>query len=245
MLTKTKAIVLHSFKYNDNRLIVDLFTLDRGRMAVVVTVSSSPKAKFRKNLFAPSTLLYIETDYRQGARLQKLKDVAIAYPMTSIPFDPEKASIVLFVSEFLYHALKGEQESRPLFEFIADSIQWLDIADDGFVNFHIVFLLRLTLFLGFMPNLDDYEDGDLFDLRNSSFVKTVPPHRDFLGVEESSLVGIMMRMNFRTMHLFRLTRTQRNRLLDIIVAYYRFHLPDFPELKSLEVLRSLYSSPKP
>ncbi|MCI6119918.1 MAG: DNA repair protein RecO [Prevotella sp.] len=245
MLTKTKAIVLHSFKYNDNRLIVDLFTLDRGRMSVAVTVSSSPKAKFRKNLFSPFTLLYIETDYRQGARLQKLRDASIAYPMASIPFDHKKASIVLFVSEFLYHALKGEQESRSLFEFIADSIQWLDIADDDFVNFHIVFLLRLTLFLGFMPNLDDYEDGDLFDLRSSSFVKTIPPHHDFLDIQESALVRTMMRMNFRTMHLFRLSRPQRNRLLDIIIKYYRFHLPDFPEMKSLEVLHALYSSPKP
>ena len=240
MQIKTKAIVLHSFKYNDNRIIVDFYTLDCGRLSVAVTVSNSRKAKFRKTLFSPLTLLNIEVDVRQRAGLQKLIDASILCPMSSIPFQPEKTAIALFVAEFLCHALKGEQANMPLFDYIADGIQFLDLADDGFANFHIVFLLRLPLFLGFMPNLDDYTEGDIFDLRGSTFVSVVPSHRDFLNVSESALIGTMMRMNFRTMRLFRLSHADRNRLLDIIVVYFRCHLPDFPDLNSLPVLRELY-----
>ena len=241
MLIKTKAIVLRSFKYTDNRLIVDFFTLDCGRVSAGITVSSSKKARFTKNLFTPFTILNIEIDVRQRTSLQKLHEASVAYPMTSIPFQVEKTSIALFVTEFLYHALKGEQANKALFEYIEDAIEWLDLADSGFANFHIVFLLRMSLFLGFMPNIEDYSVGDLFDLRGSTFVNTIPPHRDYLNISESALIGTMMRMNFRTMHLFRLTRANRNRLLDILIIYYRCHLPDFPELKSLEVLRQLFS----
>lgn len=240
MQIKTKAIVLHSFKYNDNRLIVDFYTLDCGRLSVAVTVSNSRKAKFRKTLFAPLTLLYIEVDVRQRSGLQKLIDASISYPMSSIPFQPDKTAIALFTAEFLYHALKGEQVNPPLFDYIADSIQFLDLADADYANFHVVFLLRLPLFLGFMPNLEDYTEGDLFDLRGSTFVNVVPPHKDYLNVTESALIGTMMRMTFRTMHLFRLSHTNRNRLLDILIIYYRCHLPDFPDLNSLPVLRELY-----
>ena len=50
----------------------------------------------------------------------------------------------------------------------------------------------------------------------------------------------MMRMDFPTMRLFRLTQQERRRLLDVALAYYRLHLPEFPELKSLQVLKDLY-----
>ena len=51
-----------------------------------------------------------------------------------------------------------------------------------------------------------------------------------------------MRMNYDTMHLFEMSRAERNRCVEIILSYYRLHLPGFPELKSLEVLRELYNS---
>ena len=54
-------------------------------------------------------------------------------------------------------------------------------------------------------------------------------------------MSLMLRMNYPTMHLFPMSREQRNRLLDVIVSYYRLHIPSFPEMKSLEVLRNLYN----
>ena len=58
MQIKTKAIVFHSFKCNDNRIIVDFHILDCGRLSVAVTVSNSRKTKFRKTLLSQLTLLY-------------------------------------------------------------------------------------------------------------------------------------------------------------------------------------------
>ena len=60
--------------------------------------------------------------------------------------------------------------------------------------------------------------------------------------EEAGRVRPLMRMDFATMHLFRLTREERNRLLEVIEQYYRLHLPAFPELRSLPVLREMYDS---
>lgn len=58
MQIKTKAIVFHSFKCNDNPIIVDFYALDCGGLSVAVTVSNSRKAKFRKTLLSQLTLLY-------------------------------------------------------------------------------------------------------------------------------------------------------------------------------------------
>jgi DNA repair protein RecO (recombination protein O) len=111
MLTKTQAIVLHSLKYGETRLIVDMFTRSYGRLSFIVNIPKSSKAKVKKQLFQPLTLLEIEVDVRQKVQLQKLSDVRLAAPFLSIPFNPHKLSISLFVAEFLYYALRSEQRN--------------------------------------------------------------------------------------------------------------------------------------
>ena len=240
MLTKTQAIVLHSLKYGESRLIVDMFTRTFGRQSFIVSIPKTSKGKIKKQFFQPLTLLEIETDIRPKLQLQKLNDVRLLTPFASIPFEPDKLAISLFVAEFLYYALRSEQRNELLYDYLEYSIMWLDGQRANFANFHIVFLLRLTRFLGFYPNMDDYEDGDYFDLRESEFMRNPPVHRDFLHPEEAQKVQLMMRMDFPTMHLFRMSHNDRNRLLEISIKYYRLHLPDFPEMKSIEVLQALY-----
>ena len=240
MLTKTQAIVLHSIKYGETRLIVDMFTRTFGRQSFIVSMPKTAKGKIKKQFFQPLTLLEIETDIRPKLQLQKLRDVHILAPFTSLPFESDKLAISLFVAEFLYYALRSEQRNELLYDYLEHSVMWLDGQQARFANFHLVFLLRLTRFLGFYPNLDDYEDGDFFDLRESEFTKHPPVHRDFLHPDEAQKVQLMMRMDYPTMHLFRMSHDERNRLLEVAIKYYRLHLPDFPEMKSIEVLQALY-----
>ena len=195
MLTKTQAIVLHSLKYGESRLIVDLFTRSQGHLSFIVNIPRTSNSKVKKQFFQPLSLLDIEVDIRPKVQLQKFSDVRLLQPFSSIPFEPFKLSISLFISEFLYYALRSEQQNEHLFDYVVNSIQWLDAQEDRFANFHLVFLMRLIRFLGFYPNLDDYVSGDYFDLRESVFCKMPPVHRDFLEPQEAEKVQLLMRMD--------------------------------------------------
>ena len=241
MLTKTQAIVLHSIKYGETRIIVDMFTRSHGRLSFIVNIPKSTKAKAKKQFFQPLTILEIEVDVRPKVQLQKLSDVRLASPFSSIPFNPHKLSISLFIAEFLFYALRSEQQNTLLYDYVESSILWLDSQADRYANFHLVFLMRLSRFLGFYPNLEHYQAGDYFDLRESMFLPAPPLHRDFLYPEEAEKVQLMMRMDYPTMHLFRMSHQERNRLLEVTITYYRLHLTDFPELKSIAVLQELYA----
>lgn len=241
MLTKTTAIVLHNIKYGDSKMIVDMFTRAHGRTSFVVTIPKSAKSKIRKQLFQPLTMLSLEYDFRPKVQLQKIKEATILHPYSSLPFDMDKLTVGMFISEFLYHSLYGEESNEPMFDYISDSLQWFDSSPSPAANFHLVFMMRLSRFLGLYPNLDDYVQGCVFDLRNGSFSSVAPLHSDYLSSAEASLMSLMMRMNYPTMHLFKFTRAQRNRLLDVIVQYYRLHIPGFPDMKSLDVLRNIYN----
>ena len=240
MLTKTTAIVLHNIKYGDSKMIVDMFTRAHGRMSFVVSIPKSSKSKLRKQFFQPLSMLSLEYDYRPKVQLQKIRNVALFHPYSSLPFDIDKLTVGMFISEFLYHSLYGEQQNEQMFDYISDSLMWFDSSPSPTANFHLVFMMRLSLFLGFYPNLDDFVPGCVFDLRSGSFSSVAPLYSDYLLPDEASQMSLMMRMNYSTMHLFKFTRAQRNRLLDVIVQYYRLHIPGFPDMKSLDVLRNIY-----
>ena len=118
--------MLHSLKYGETRLIVDMFTRSHGHLSFIVNIPKSSKSKFKKQFFQPLSLLEIETDIRPKLQLQKLADVRLSSPFSSIPFDAHKLAISLFLSEFLYHALRSEQRNEPLFDYIVNSLQWFD-----------------------------------------------------------------------------------------------------------------------
>lgn len=242
MLQKTVGIVLHTLKYNDTSNIVEMYTEAFGRASFLVPVPRSRKAAVKSVLFQPLSLIEFEADFRPNATLHRIKEAKSFYPFSSIPYDPYKSAIALFLAEFLYRAIREEAENRPLFAYLVHSITWLDECREGFANFHLVFLMRLSRFLGLYPNLDDYHDGDYFDMLNSCFVGLRPQlHASFIGGEEAGRLIRLMRMNYETMHLFSMNRMERSHCLTIINDYYRLHLPDFPLLKSLSVLQELFS----
>ena len=240
--------MLHSFKYGESRIIVDMFTKEAGRQSFILSMPKTQKGRLKKQYFQPMTLLEIEYDLRQRIQLQKLKDARLLTAYTSIPFSSEKLAISFFIAEFLYHALRSEQQDVLLFNYISDSMQWLDIATANYANFHLTFLMHMSRFLGFYPNLEVRGEKSevrgqnmLFDLREGRFCMMAPLHRDFLQPQEAGLIHQLMRMDFPTMHLFQLSHQDRNRITEVLLRYYRLHIPQFPELKSLSVLQELWT----
>lgn len=240
MEVKSKAIVLRTVKYGESRLIVDLLVREAGRVSVVCQLTKSGRGKVKKQLLQPMTMLDVAFDYRKNIALQHFQDLRIGQVYRSLLFDPYKLSITLFLSEFLIYATRDETDNRQLYDFIEASLLWLDNADSGFANFHLVFMLRISLFIGFYPNLDDYREGCWFDLREGCFTPLRPVHNDCLRPDEAARMRVIMRMSLDNMRLFRMSRSERNRCAEIILYYYRLHQSDFPELRSLDVLKELF-----
>lgn len=239
---KTRAIVLHTIRYNDESIIANLLTADQGCVGMMVRISRSKRAAVKHSLFQPLMILDIEWNHKPKASLQRPQMVQAVYPFTSLPFSPTKIGIGLFVAEVLYHAVKNEPDTHAIFEYTMRSIEWFDMCEDGFANFHLVFLLHLTHFLGFMPNAYEARPDYYFDLRGACFTRQQPPHPDFLSPTDASLVPKILRMRYSNMRFFHFSGAERSRLLRHIETFYRLHIAGFPELKSLDVLREVWSS---
>ena len=241
MYQKVIGIVLRTLKYNDASNIVDIYTERNGRASFLVKIPRSRKSGVRSVLFQALALVELEAEIRPNSSLHRIREAKSLYPFSSLPYHPYKSSIAMFLAEFLCRALKEEDANESLCAYLVHSIRWLDgCGERSFAIFHLVFLMRLSRFLGVYPNVDNYTSGCYFDMINACFTPLLPKSGSYLEPEEASRIRLLLRMNYETMHLFGMTRVERNRCLSVINDYYRLHLPDFPTLKSLDVLKELF-----
>jgi len=199
--------------------------------------------------WSPLSLVEFQADIRQDmTSLPKPKDVRLYYNYSDVPYNPLKSAISLFLAEFLASSLKDESQNIPLYYYLETSMQFLDSVSStsAIANFHLIFLLKFSRFIGVLPNLDIPSPGirsssPLFDLVSSTYTYNIPTHRHFLNIQEASLLPLLFRLDFSTMHLLKLTRQQRARFLEVMILYYSLHIPSFPELKSVGILHEIFS----
>lgn len=241
MYQKVQAIVLQRIKYNDRHNIVVLYTRELGRISCLLPIARSRKGSgLHPNVFQMLSLLDLELSQKGKNGMYKIKEARSVSPWVTIPFDPVKLSLAMFLSEFLYHLLKDESGSESLFVYIQASLQWLDVSQDSVANFHITFLIRLLRFLGLEPNIEDGYQQGYFDMVDSCFTMTRPIHTHYLQPEQAVTLKQMLRIQYATMHLYKMSRSERVELLDIILQYYRLHLTHLPDLQSVEMMQTLF-----
>jgi DNA repair protein RecO (recombination protein O) len=241
MYCKTEGILLHGIKYGDSGRIVTVYTESFGRTSFILQGIHAKKSANKANLLQPLFLLEIEVDHRQGRELQRAREVKIWHPYETIPYDVVKSSQAMFLAEILYKVLK-EEEARPeLFHFLSHSFQIFDLLRDGIANFHLVFLIQLSKYMGFAPTNNFNAERSFFDMASGSFVETRPPHLYFLGPEESRILSDVVNVSYEEIGKLSLTSAMRNLMLLKMIDYFSFHLGIRIEVKSLNVLHEIFS----
>lgn len=239
MQVHTKAIVLSSLKYGDTSLIVRCYTEAAGVKSYLLrSILKSKKGKLRPAYFQPLSQLELVASHSSKGSLNSIKEARVSYPYTSIYSDFTKQAIVYFIAEMLSNAVQEEEGNIGLFSYLETSLKWLDI-HENVSNFHFIFLMNLTKFLGFYP--DDFSSQySSFHLKEGVFT-----NNSILGPSLSgndlhlfkSILGIKFdKANTLSFHV-----SSRKRLLEIIIQYYELHLIGFRKPKSIQVLQKLFS----
>ncbi|MDR1122061.1 MAG: DNA repair protein RecO [Dysgonamonadaceae bacterium] len=240
MLHKTKGIVLHSLNYNDQYRIIHIYTEEFGRVPYLVLKSKGKKTAVSTVIFHPFAVLELEVDHQHLREIQRIREARPSMILTSIPFDPVKMPVVMFLAEFMFKVVKDVQANSLLFDFVSRSIAVFDLLETGIANFHLVFMIKLSRFLGFYPNGEGYTVGMFFDMQHGMFVRNQPNHPFFLPPDDSKVFRLLLRMNYENMHIYAFSRHDRMNIIRKILDYYKVHFSSLTELKSLEVLQMLF-----
>ena len=238
-ILSTHAIVISSIKYGDSSLIVKLYTEDKGLVSYMIKgVLKSKRGKLKAAYFQPLTLLSIESNHQEKRNLQSLKEARVTYLYQKIPMDIVKQSVVLFLSEILSSSIQEEEPNTLLFDYLKNAFLWLDSHENS-ANFHLLFLLNLTKFLGFYPDMTE-SDKSGFHLREGIFTNDLH-EKEIVTGDEILQLKKLLGINFDAIDSINFSKTQRQSLLRMLIRYFELHLEGFRSPKSLGVLEAVFS----
>jgi len=238
MVITTKAIVLSSLKYAEADLIVRCYTESSGLKSYLLrNVLKSRKGKLKPSYFQPLTLLEIEAVHKDKGNLERINEAKILYPYQSLHTQVIKSAMVIFLAEILTSSIQEAAEDKALYHFLEKSFIWLD-NNNEIANFHILFLIKLSMFLGFSPDTST-KAHPYFNLLEGNFQADnvgkycvdgahVAELKQFFGIE------------FEALSQIKPTKKIRMDILNLLIVYYQLHLQSFKKPKSLLVLNQIF-----
>jgi len=238
MVITTKAVVLSSLKYGEADLIVRCFTESSGLKSYLLkNILRSRKGKLKASYFQPLTLLELEVVHKNKGNLERINEAKVLYPYQTLHTNVVKSAMVIFIAEVLTSSIQGEAEDKTMFHFLKDSFIWLD-TNSKIANFHILFLLKLSGYLGFYPDTSTLTHH-YFNLLEGNF----QPINDGKYCENGTHVEMLKQffgIEFEAIPRIKPTKKIRLDILNLMLLYYQLHLQSFKKPKSLLVLNQIF-----
>lgn len=241
MLHKTRGIVLRTVNFSNTSIITTVYTEEFGVQNYLIKGAKRKTSSIKANLFQPLFLLDLVVYKKEKKKLQTIKEASMETHFVSIPADPSKTSILFFLNEILLKCLQEEENNPELFSFLHESMQTLETAEKNISNFYLIFLIRLSRFLGFYPQGKYSETHLFFDLQEGVFANTEPLHPEYLTQENSKTFNRLMVSTYYSMDALILSATERKSILNILLRYYNLHLSNMGSITSHKVLEQVFA----
>ncbi|MBU2949834.1 DNA repair protein RecO [Tamlana agarivorans] len=239
MLITTNAIVLSKLKYKDNDLIVKCFTQEKGVVSFLLRgVLKSKKSQNKAAYFQPLSQVQLVIDYKPNRSLQSIKETKLNVIYSSLHSHVLKSAIVLFLSEVLTNTLHEEEQDEALYSYLENTLLWLDNQSE-YANFHLLFLLKLTKYLGFYPDTT-HMDFPNFNLNEGKF-ELKPIYKHDISGANLVLLKQLLETTFQALPNIKINATQRQSFLTMMLLYFELHLGSFRRPKSLQVFNQVFN----
>ena len=216
MVTATELIVLHTTKVGENSIVVHALSKEYGRRGFLVRGAG----KRLMSLLLPLNILEAEIVESTKSNLYTARNLTARHSLLGIRNNIFKNSMTMFMSEVLFRVVKDGVNEPGLFEWCERNILLLDAVQTDFSNFHLRFLLELTVALGFSPEARDLQP--------------------FVG-DHYPIVDRFMRGSFAETMLFPMNGQLRNEIAEEVLRYIEYHTESSVNVNSLRVLRDLFA----
>lgn len=241
MLHKTRGIVFKVTDYGETSVIVQIFTEKFGLQSYIINGVKRPKATITRNMLQPLHLLDLVVYNNNSGSVQRIKELKVSPLLQTIPYDVLKSSVTLFLNEVLYKAVKQQTPDEQLFEYVFNAVELMDNQDAGLANFHLVFLIGLTRYLGFYPDVSKAAAADYFDMQNGVFTPYKPETNFYLSPPYSYIFYTLIKYGFEDMDQIKISNDERRYLLSRLLEYFALHVEGFGNIQSHEILEEVLS----
>ncbi|MFD0794791.1 DNA repair protein RecO [Mucilaginibacter litoreus] len=236
MLHKTRGIVFKTTDYSESSVVVQIFTEKFGLQSYIINGAKKPKAKIGRNMLQPLSLVDMVVYHKSNGNVQRITELKNVPLLQSVPYHVIKSCIAMFLNEVLYKAIKQQSADDALFDFVFNAIELLDHKTTGLANFHLLFLLQLSRYLGFYPH---GKQGDYFDMKDGIFSNYKPESLNYLSPPHTKNFYALLQSNFSNVDAVKLSNDERRYLISKLLEYFALHVEGFGNIRSHEVLEDV------
>lgn len=237
---KSKAILFRKLDYSETSVIAEFYTEEKGLRSYIVSGVRSRGKRNASSYFQYGNILEIVAYDKENVQLARLKEYKLTPDSPKNLSDVVRSTLLMFMIELARNSIKEKEPDKDLFSFIES---WLIRVDHAAIEemrmMPITYALLLTEFLGIYPLNNYSEDRAYFDLDHGSFsmygesATTLDRAQSavfssLLGKEAEELISMPMASNTRTV------------MLDKLLDYYSLQIPQFSDLKTVPILRTIF-----
>ncbi len=238
---KTEAIVLNKIKYSDSTYIVNLYTRQEGKMAVLSRVPKSKKNSIKPNTFLPFNIVEIEIKQKYSRNIQTIKNCNTLVPLYNIYGDVYRSSIAQFICEIVSKSVKDNEPDNKLYEYLKTTILKLNDVEVSYKNIHLIFMKDYADILGFRITNNFSEKTPYFNLKEGMFLPVFTVEEESVNINLSKTISTLLLLDFNSLNDFNISYQNRKEILKILISYLKTHLTDLPEIKTIDVLNSVFA----
>lgn len=216
MKTAAEFIVLNSVKYGEKSLVLQCLCRDLGRRSFFVRSAASVAS-----LIDPMSVLegsVVESPHFASS-MPSVTSLSRRVSFPGIRSSVYKSSITMFMAEVIYRTMPEGVAEDGVYDWCVGKLALLEALDKDFGNYPLIFLMELSVNLGFRPRSED-----------------IAP---FVSPEHIETVHQLMSLPFAEAMLVPLSGRVRNSISDSLLRYMELHLDTSLNIKSLPILREL------
>lgn len=231
---------MKSTRYAESSIVLQVLTSEFGLQSYLINGVRKNRSKHSPAIMQALHLLDMVVYHKENGSIQRVAEIRNSPAYRTIPLDIVKSSLVLFMNEVLYKSLSHGHTDIRLFDFIYDYLLVLDQTEGSLTNFLICFLMDLTEELGFRPVAPEDAFQLYFDLKNGCFCSDRPRHPAFLSGQVCTSITCLLVTEADDRAVLVFTKSERKELISFLLQYFAFHIDNFGQIKSWEILESVF-----
>lgn len=239
-LFESPGIIFRKTKYSETSLIVEIFTREKGIRSFIFNGVRKANARISAAMLDHMNIVNIIAYDKDNEKLARVKEINLHHHYRHLSLDVVKSSLGIFLLEMTRDCIKEKEANHELYDFITEWYIYLDQCEHQVSCFHLMYLLELTKFLGFEPmNNFDEEHNIQFDLLEGHYVNQISISKYLLPIERSIFIRQLLSSTKNQLAYIKIPKEIRNELLHDIIKFYRLHIDNFKEPKSLQVVKAI------
>lgn len=221
------GFLISYIKYGENDAILNAYTTETGYQTFFYKNMFSKNSKKRAFLMPFSKLSFQLNPQRKGNILTTNRLDLVE--QGDFYLDAKKNCILFFVADILNQILRNEQQNIDIYNEI--NVFLSHLAEENFQS-HLVFLIKMLKIQGVAPllSIQSFLNPELGVFESS------PSHH--LYNESVSTIWKTI-LNSNEPYSIQLSNSARRSLLDGILVYFHYHISDFRNPVSLEIVQQV------